>query len=166
VAVMSRAAVLFLVAASHLACSRADVERKAPSAAPKVSASPAVAETSQPAATVAPAPTPDPPAAVVPEPRVATPTPTPRPAAPRGARPTRLRRQFLRFRARNLARHIRDRFAEHLRRIGELLRGATAGGAPIITVEIGSRARPEAPASCAAIRSAAKARRTNPAMGG
>ena len=34
-----------------------------------------------------------------------------------------------------------------LRRIGELLRGATAGGAPIITVEIGSRARPEAPAS-------------------
>src|SRR5271170_7074735 len=30
---MSRAAVLFLVAASHLACSRADVERKAPSAA-------------------------------------------------------------------------------------------------------------------------------------
>jgi chromosomal replication initiator protein len=34
-----------------------------------------------------------------------------------------------------------------LRRIGELLRGATAGGAPIITVEIGSRARTEAPAA-------------------
>jgi len=32
-----------------------------------------------------------------------------------------------------------------LPRIGELLRGATAGGAPIITVEIGSRARSEAP---------------------
>jgi chromosomal replication initiator protein len=36
-----------------------------------------------------------------------------------------------------------------LRRIGELLRGAAAGGAPIITVEIGSRARPEAPAAAA-----------------
>ena len=34
-----------------------------------------------------------------------------------------------------------------LRRIGELLRGATAGGAPIITVEIGSRVRPEAAAT-------------------
>ncbi len=38
-----------------------------------------------------------------------------------------------------------------LRRIGELLRGATAGGAPIITVEIGSRARVEAPAASAAL---------------
>ncbi|HVN41443.1 MAG TPA: DnaA/Hda family protein, partial [Steroidobacteraceae bacterium] len=37
-----------------------------------------------------------------------------------------------------------------LRRIGELLRGATAGGAPIITVEIGSRARAESPAASAA----------------
>ncbi len=36
-----------------------------------------------------------------------------------------------------------------LPRIGELLRGATAGGAPIITVEIGSRARTEAPVATA-----------------
>ena len=36
-----------------------------------------------------------------------------------------------------------------LRRIGELLRGAAGGGAPIITVEIGSRARTEAPATAA-----------------
>src|ERR1700755_882044 len=37
-----------------------------------------------------------------------------------------------------------------LRRIGELLRGATAGGAQIIPVEIGSRARPEPATSPAA----------------
>jgi chromosomal replication initiator protein len=48
-----------------------------------------------------------------------------------------------------------------LRRIGDLLRGATAGGAPIITVEIGSRARPEAPAAATPPVSAPVARRVS-----
>ena len=52
-----------------------------------------------------------------------------------------------------------------LRRIGELLRGASAGGAPIITVEIGSRAREHAPVAAPPVSAPAPRRVTGLVVG-